>query len=127
MPSVWGTTRFQVNPQSPVFDELMALIRKTLGIKPMLREALQPFASRLQAAWIYGCVARQSDTAQSDIDLMLVGKQLRLADVLELLIPLETQLGRKINPTAIRPGNSRAALQSRIPSSTAYSRNPPCR
>ncbi len=100
---VGNQRRFQVNPQSPVFDELIALIRKTLGFEPMLREALQPLASRLQAAWIYGSVARQSDTAQSDIDLMLVGKQLRLADILELLIPLETQLGRKINPTCYTP------------------------
>jgi predicted nucleotidyltransferase len=108
---VGNQRRFQVNPQSPVFNELIALIRKTLGIEPMLREALQPLASHLQAAWIYGSVARQTDTAQSDIDLMLVGKQLRLADVLELLIPLETQLGRKINPSCytLREFESRRA------------------
>jgi predicted nucleotidyltransferase len=95
--------RFQANPQSPVFDELIALTRKTLGIEPMLREALQPLALRLQAAWVYGSVAKQTDTAQSDIDLMLIGQQLRLADVLELLIPLEAQLGRKISPTCYTP------------------------
>ncbi len=108
---VGNQRRFQVNPQSPVFQELVALIRKTLGIEPMLREALQPLASHLQAAWIYGSVARQTDTAQSDIDLMLVGKQLRLADVLDVLIPLETQLGRKINPTCytLREFESRLA------------------
>ena len=95
--------RFQANPQSPVFNELFNLARKTLGIEPMLREALQPLEPRLEAAFIYGSVAKQTDTAQSDIDLMLVGKQLRLADVLELLIPLETELGRKINPTCYTP------------------------
>jgi predicted nucleotidyltransferase len=100
---VGNQRRFQVNPQSPVFNELIALTRKTLGIEPMLREALQPLASRLQAAWIYGSVAKQTDTAQSDIDLMLIGRQLRLADVLELLIPLEARLGRKINPTCYTP------------------------
>jgi predicted nucleotidyltransferase len=94
---------FQANPQSPVFDELIALVRKTLGIEPMLRNALHPLESRLEAAFVYGSIAKQTDTAQSDIDLMLVGKQLRLADVLELLIPLETELGRKINPTCYPP------------------------
>lgn len=94
---------FQANPQSPVFNELVVLVRKTLGIEPMLREALQPLVSRIEFAFVYGSVARQTDTAQSDVDLMLVGKQLRLADVLELLVPLETGLSRKINPTCYTP------------------------
>ena len=96
---VGNQRRFQANPQSPVFSELVALVRKTLGVEPMLREALQPLANRLQAAFIFGSVARQTDTASSDVDVMLIGRQLRLADVLELLIPLEAELGRKINPT----------------------------
>lgn len=100
---VGNLRRFQANPQNPVFGELTALVRKTLGVEPMLREALHPLESRLEAAFVYGSVAKQTDTAQSDIDLMLVGKQLRLADVLELLIPLETELGRKINPTCYTP------------------------
>lgn len=100
---VGNLRRFQANPQSPVFEELIALVRKTLGVEPMLREALHPLESRLETAFVYGSVAKQTDTAQSDIDLMLVGKQLRLADVLDLLVPLETELGRKINPTCYTP------------------------
>ena len=65
----------------------------------MLREALLPLAPGLQAAWVYGSVAKQTDTAQSDIDVMLIGENLLLGSVLELLVPLEAQLGRKINPT----------------------------
>ncbi len=100
---VGNLRRFQANPQSPVFGELVAITRKTLGIEPMLREALLPLVSRLQAAWIYGSVAKQSDVAQSDIDVMLIGESLSLAEVLELLLPLEAQLGRKINPTCYTP------------------------
>ena len=100
---VGNLRRFQANPQSPVFHELVALTRKTLGIVPMLREALRPLESRLRAAFIYGSVAKQTDTAQSDIDLMLVGEQLRLSEVLDLLLPLETELGRKINPGCYTP------------------------
>lgn len=100
---VGNQRRFQANRESPVFDELFALTRKTLGIEPTLREALQPLAAQLELAFIYGSVAKKTDTAQSDVDLLLVGKQLRLADVLELLIPLEAQLGRKINPTCYTP------------------------
>ncbi len=95
---VGNLRRFQANPQSPVYSELIALTRKTLGAEPLLREALQPIAARLETAFIYGSIAKQTDTAESDIDLMLVGEDLSLNEILCLLLPLETQLGRKINP-----------------------------
>jgi len=94
---------FQANPNSPVFGELVALTRKTLGIEPILREALSPLTPRLRTAWIYGSVAKQTDTAQSDIDVMLVGENLALGEVLERVLPLEAELGRKINPTCYSP------------------------
>ena len=85
--------------QSSIVSDLIALTRKTLGVEPLLREALLPLLPNLQAAWVYGSVAKQTDTVQSDIDLMLVGENLPLANVLALLLPLEAQLGRTINPT----------------------------
>ncbi len=90
---------FQANSKSPVFSELVTLTRKTLGIEPMLREALSSLSPQLRAAWIYGSVAKQTETATSDIDVMLVGENLVLGEVLERLLPLEEGLGRKVNPT----------------------------
>jgi predicted nucleotidyltransferase len=100
---VGNLRRFQANPENPVYEELIGLTRKTLGIEPMLREALQPLTPDLQAAWIYGSVAKNTDTAKSDIDVMIVGKNITLNKVLTLLLPLESQLGRKINPTCFTP------------------------
>lgn len=88
----------QAHAQSPVYAELVALTRKTLGVVPLLQEALAPLLPKLQAAWVYGSVARQTDTAHSDVDVMLVGDDLFLGEVLGLLLPAEAQLGRKINP-----------------------------
>lgn len=90
--------RFQANPDSPVYPELVSLTRKTLGVVPLLRQALQPILPRLAIAFIYGSVAKQTDSASSDIDLLLVGNDLNLSEVLPLLLPAENQLGRKINP-----------------------------
>lgn len=100
---VGNLRRFQANPKSPVFTELVSLTRKTLGIEPLLRGALQPLQANIHAAWIYGSVAKQTDTARSDIDLMLVGEHLTLGEVLECLLPLEAELGRKINPSCYTP------------------------
>jgi predicted nucleotidyltransferase len=65
----------------------------------MLREALEQLIPDLKAAWVYGSVAKETDTAKSDIDVMLVGEKLTLNRVLKFLLPLESKLGRKINPT----------------------------
>ena len=98
---VGNMRKFQANAESPVYGELAALTRKALGIEPSLRGALEGLATKLELAFIYGSVAKGTDTAKSDVDVMLVGKNLTLTEALELLVPLEAQLGRKINPTLL--------------------------
>ena len=100
---VGNLRRFQANPQAPVFAELVALTRKTLGTVPVLRDALLPLMPDLQGAWVYGSVAKQTDTARSDIDVMLVGSNLLLGNVLACLAIAEAQLGRKIIPSCYSP------------------------
>ena len=100
---VGNLRRFQANAASPVHAELVALVRKSLGAVALLREALAPLAKRLTHAYVFGSVARQADTAHSDLDLMLVADGLALADVLALVLPLEPLLGRKVNPTIYTP------------------------
>lgn len=95
--------RFQANPDSSVYPELISLARKTFGPAPLLQQALLPLAPVLRNAWLFGSVAKQNETAQSDIDVMLVGENLLLSQVLELLLPLEAQLSRKINPVCYTP------------------------
>jgi hypothetical protein len=82
--AVGNMRRFQANPKSPVYSELVALTRKTLGTVPVLREALQALLPALQSAWVYGSVAKQTDTAKSDVDVILVGKGLLPSQVLAL-------------------------------------------
>ena len=89
---------FQANPASPVYAELLSLTQKTLGVTAQLQKALQPHAYRLMAAILFGSVAKKTDTANSDVDVMLVGDALRLGEVLEWLAPVEALTGRKINP-----------------------------
>ena len=90
---------FQANPASPLYPELVSLTRKTCGVEAVLTESLEPLRPKLAHAWIYGSVAKQQDTSASDVDVMLVGLELSLAEVLEHLQPAEQALGRKINPT----------------------------
>jgi predicted nucleotidyltransferase len=90
---------FQANPDSPVFDELVSLTRKLFGPETLLKDALLGLTPPVAAACLYGSVAKGEAKANSDVDVMLVGNGLLLSRVLECLLPLESELGRKINPT----------------------------
>ena len=90
---------FQANPASPVYPELVSLTRKTCGVETVLTQSIEPLRPKLSRALIYGSVARQEDTSASDVDVMLVGAGLSLAEVLQHLQSAEEALGRKVNPT----------------------------
>lgn len=94
---------YQANPTSPVFQELRALVLKTSGLADVLREALEPVAKRVRAAFVYGSIAKGEDTAASDIDLMVVGERLTYADLFSALEDASARLGRKVAPTIYSP------------------------
>ena len=94
-----GRVYVQANAGSPIFGELRSLIDKTVGIPRALAAALEPVADRVYVALLYGSVANGSDTASSDIDVLLVSDRLSLEEVFALFGPAEGRLGRKISPT----------------------------
>jgi predicted nucleotidyltransferase len=94
---------YQTNRQSPIFDELHGLIAKTVGLVEPLRDALKPFAESIDVAFVYGSVARGRDTAKSDIDLMIVGRELAYSPVYAALQKAEKVLRRPVNPNLMTP------------------------
>ena len=94
---------YQANASSPIFDELLAITRKTFGLADVVSEVLIPAQNAILYAFIYGSVAKGTETASSDIDLMIIGKGLVYADVMGLLLPAEAELQRTINPTLYTP------------------------
>lgn len=90
---------FQANRESPVFAELHGLMLKTIALAEPLRQALEPLASRTALAFIYGSVVKGTDTARSDVDVLIVADDVMLEEVYSAFAPVEVALGRKINPT----------------------------
>ncbi|HEY2344925.1 MAG TPA: transcriptional regulator [Xanthomonadaceae bacterium] len=109
---VGNQKRYRANPDCPIHDELVAIVRKTFGLAGPVREALAPLAKRIRAAFIYGSVAKGSDTAASDIDLMLVTDTLAYPEVMSALHPLMEKLGRDINPTLYTPAEWRKRIDA---------------
>lgn len=107
---------YQANSASPVFEELRSLVLKTSGLVDVLRAALAPLAAQIHAAFVYGSVAQGQDTAQSDIDLMVVSDSLTYADLFAALEPATQQLGRPVNPTVY----SAEELDKRVRADNAF-------
>jgi len=96
---VGNQKHYQANAASPLFAELTSISQKTFGIAEPLRMALQKSKSKITAAFVYGSLAKRTDTARSDIDVMIISDELTYADVFSAFEPIAEKLGRPINPT----------------------------
>jgi predicted nucleotidyltransferase len=111
---------YQANASAPVYAELRGLVLKTFGLADVLRDALAPLASKIDAAFVFGSVAKGEDTAGSDIDVMIVSDSLGYADVFGALEPAAITLGRPVNPTVYtnaqlaKPANKDNAFVQRV-------------
>jgi len=114
--SVGNQKHYQANQASPVFAELCAVARKSFALADPLREALKPLVARIEAAFVYGSVARREDTATSDVDLMVIADKLSYSELLEALEPLVETIGRRVNPTAM----SRREWTKRVSTRSAF-------
>ena len=94
---------YQANREAPIFEELHGIVVKTVGVVDVLRDALAPIAPQIRTAFVYGSVAKGTDTSTSDIDVMVVSDKLAYADLFKLVSGAESRLGRKVNPTVVTP------------------------
>ena len=107
---------YRANQAAPVFAELRGLVLKTSGLVDVLRSTLAPMAAEIEAAFIYGSVAKQNDTAASDIDVMIISDSLAYAEVFGALESTSERLGRRVNPTIY----SKADLAKRLKQKNAF-------
>jgi predicted nucleotidyltransferase len=101
---------YRVNRNHPVYPELRALVAKTVGAIQVLRSALAPLSKQISIAFVYGSMARQEEKAESDVDLLIVGK-VTLDDVLERLGRVESSFGRAVSPTVYSVSEFKAKIE----------------
>lgn len=89
---------YQANTDAPIFPELRGIVLKTSGLRDVLREALRPLERQVRAAFVFGSIAKGTDTATSDVDLMVISDGLTYADLFGALGDATDQLGRSVNP-----------------------------
>ena len=87
---------YSVNKQHPLFDELRNIFLKTVGLKDVIKNYLEPIESGIDFAFIYGSMANGSAATESDIDLMIIGSPAG-RKFSGLMIKAGNELGREIN------------------------------
>jgi predicted nucleotidyltransferase len=102
---------YRTNTESPIFPELRGLLTKTSGLVGVLQLALEPLASKITVAFVFGSIATGEESTASDVDLLVVGK----AGLKDLAAPLRDaamRLGREISPVVFSNAEFGAKLKA---------------
>jgi predicted nucleotidyltransferase len=95
----------------PAFSHLRGLVLATVGLADVLRPPLLHLGSGVQLAFVYGSLAQGTDTADSDIDLMIVGT-VSTRQIVEAMEDACGVLGREVNPGVYSPEEFRQKFRS---------------
>lgn len=101
MTRIGNQHHYQANPQCPIYDELLGIVKKTFGVTEVIRLALEPLAGKIKRAFVFGSLASGKETAASDIDLLIIGEA-GFTEVVGALHPVQETLGREVNPKIYR-------------------------
>lgn len=114
--AVGNQVRYSADRESPVYEELAGILRKTVGLADVLVDALAPAAEarEVEVAFVFGSIARSSESARSDVDVMLLG-DIDFAAAVQLLYPAGVALGREVNPKVYTRAQWRKAVAAEDP------------
>ena len=88
-------TYYRANKNHPLYNDIHNLVLKTTGLVDVLRNALE--TQKIKLAFVFGSFAKGEESADSDIDLMVIGN-LGLRDITRLLSDTQEKIFREINP-----------------------------
>lgn len=82
--------------ESEQFNSLREALSPEIGLVAAMRDALGRFGDAIEAAFIFGSVARGDDRIGSDVDLLVVG-DVPDRDLFPAIGEVERRLGREVN------------------------------
>ncbi len=87
---------YKINKNHQLYEDLKNIFLKTVGLRDVLDQHLSPFKDNIDFAFVYGSMAKGNYTAESDVDLMLIGN-VNSFDISEACSNAEDELKRQIN------------------------------
>jgi predicted nucleotidyltransferase len=88
---------YSINAEHTLFPEFKSMILKTIGLGDVLKNAFRD-ADKIEVAFIYGSYAKNSEEAESDIDLFVIGG-ISMKDLQAVISDIENKFQREVNPT----------------------------
>ena len=86
---------FWLNKDYQLYNEIKAMVSKTIGIEAQLREIIEKI-NTIETAFIFGSFATDKFNSNSDIDLFIIG-EVNEDNFIEEITKLEMQISRDIN------------------------------
>jgi predicted nucleotidyltransferase len=87
---------YQLDQLCPIYQEIKAIITKTVGLTALVKQALISVEKKIERAFIYGSFASGDYGNESDVDLFVV-TELSGLKLAELLGEVQNEIGRSIN------------------------------
>ncbi len=100
---------YRAKKSSPLYPELRNLVLKTVGLADILRGALQD--ERIKVVFVFGSIVDGKETADSDVDLFVIG-DVGLRRISELLAGVSEKIGREINPHVMSKDEFRNRIET---------------
>ncbi|NPT44006.1 nucleotidyltransferase domain-containing protein [Paraburkholderia sp. 1N] len=101
----------RANTEFVLYPELLSIARKSFAVVEPLKDALAPFAEQITSAFVFGSVAKGTDSGRSDIDLIVVGSA-PLLELSEAMQMAEQGLLRPVNFSLYEPAEWAALIKS---------------
>lgn len=101
---------YRANPNHPIHNELRAIVAKTDGLAAVLGKPLQH--PQVALAFVFGSVAHGIASAESDVDLIVVGP-ISLRKLSSLLPGVSDKIGREVNPHIFTPDEFRERVHKK--------------
>jgi predicted nucleotidyltransferase len=94
---------YKANKEHPLYPDLRSMVVKTTGLSAALRDLFKG-QEDVCLAFIFGSLAGDTQHADSDIDLMVIG-DMGLRKLSGLMAEMRGSLGREINPHILTVDN----------------------
>ena len=91
---------YQANGDGPIFEELAAIFRKTMGLTSLLQTALSDIGDGIDVAFVFGSMASGRQNARSDLDICVLG-EVSMLEIVKALSSVQENLRREINPVVM--------------------------
>jgi DNA-binding transcriptional ArsR family regulator len=101
---------YKANREHPIYSDLREIFIKCDYASDVLKEALSGVVG-VRIAFIFGSVAKKTEKARSDLDVMIIGS-VGLRTLAGVLRPVSERLQREVNPYVLSPQTWRERLKT---------------